>query len=99
MTYRIAIVAVAMALWIGCCLFPRHGNWTRVGGQDDHYGYPWIVCTDQGDVRQDELLNVSQWNFIHLASNAVVWGIPIGGGAAVLFLFSIQRSRLTRRCA
>ena len=87
------VVVIATVLWACGCLFPRLGIWTRFGGQDWQYGYPWAVCVDQGDVRQDELIWIHNWNFKALAANAVFWGLPIGGAAILL---TVRRQRRER---
>ncbi len=90
MAYRLCVITVALAICFYASLFKRPGIWTRFGGQDYQYGYPWKVTGIGGDTREN-LFDMKYWDFKHLSQNLLFWGVPLGGSAAILIVSANRR--------
>jgi hypothetical protein len=103
MAYRLCVIIVALTLCGYASMFTLPGTWTRYGGQDYWYGYPWKVIGVAGDTRSD-FYTLRYWNLKHLTMNMLFWGVPIASGATTLIVihsrrrFHAQTSKVCPKC-
>ncbi len=100
MAYRLCVIIIALTLCGYASMFKLPGIWTRFGGQDYWYGYPWKVIGVAGDTRSD-FYTFRFWNLKHLTMNVFFWGVPIASGASVLLVIHGRRqsqNQVLKRC-
>ena len=90
MAYRLCVIAVALTVCFYASLFKRPGIWTRVGGRDYLYGYPWEVTGIGGDTRES-LFDLEYGDFKNLTLNMLFRGVPMGAGTISLIVIHNRR--------